>query len=51
MLTVFGYFKSTFKKIHCLTREFRVKLHAKTDIARIVISAFARNLTQNSRVR
>ena len=24
-----------YRKIHYLTREFRVKLHAKTDIARI----------------
>ena len=26
---------SFYRKIHYLTREFRVKLHAKTDIARI----------------
>ena len=31
VLKIGGYYR----KIHYLTREFRVKLHAKTDIARI----------------
>ena len=31
-ITLGGVF---YRKIHYLTREFRVKLHAKTDIARI----------------
>ena len=35
------------RKIHYLTREFRVKLHLKTDIA-LIISVFACNLTRNS---
>ena len=40
------------RKIHYLTREFHVKLHAKTDIAtRRAISVFKCNLTWNSRVR
>ena len=40
-----------YRKIHYLTREFRVKLHAKTDIAMSAISVFKCNLTRNSRVR
>ena len=39
------------RKIHYLTSEFHVKLHLKTDIARIPISIFACNLTRNARVR
>ena len=39
------------RKIDYLTGEFRVKLHLKTDIARIAISVFACNLTRNSRAR
>ena len=39
------------RKIDYLTGEFRVKLHLKTNIARIAISVFACNLTRNSRVR
>ena len=40
-----------YRKISCLTRKFRVKLHIKTDIAGIAISVFKYNLTRNSRVR
>ena len=34
-LTKIGTYARFYRKIHYLTREFRVKLHAKTDIARI----------------
>ena len=34
-LLIACFFMLFYRKIHYLTREFRVKLHAKTDIARI----------------
>ena len=37
-----------YRKIHYLTREFHVKLHAKTDIAIRAISVFKCNLMWNS---
>ena len=40
-----------YRKIHYLTREFRAKLHAKTDTAIWAISVYKCNLTLNSRVR